>query len=479
MAGIAWVAREAPDQPYGGESADRKVTDGQSTSSSASDRAPELQSAPGFAADGEGFGTATDDALDQRDSDAIEALGEEVVTSFAHADVLTQRGLALLAEFDRRRGWELAGYPSCADWLAARGRIDVGTAREKVRTARALAGLPLTNAAMARGELTFCQVRALTRAATPANEEDLLPLAQDASVKELERMIRAWKKGTRQTEAAREREIHDSRTLSVFPDDDGGYVLKARLTAEQGALLRRVLEAASDALFGENPSVGQTNSEKHKEAGQRRADALALMAERAMAAGFGPPADDCDVPISGGSADRYQVVLHVQQETLSVDGELAMSELEDGTRVSHATARRIACDATVVTVTRKPDGTVLDVGRKRRSVPWRLRRALEIRDRGCRFPGCGRRFTQGHHVTHWADGGGTSLENCLLLCRYHHGLVHEGGWEIGFGAERRPIFFDPRGHLHYDGRWQPPSISHDVIAALLDEPARPAPQTRA
>jgi hypothetical protein len=191
------------------------------------------------------------------------------------------------------------------------------------------------------------------------------------------------------------------------------------------------------------------------------------MAERAIAAGFGPPGDDADVPISGSRADRYQVVLHVEPKTLSAEGELAMSELEDGTRVSHETARRIACDAGVVRVAQMPDGTVLTLGRKTRTISGPLRRGLEIRDRGCRFPGCGRRFTEAHHVVHWADGGETSLDNGLLLCRYHHRLVHEGGWGIGFGAERRPVFFDPRGHMHFDGAWQPPKIAEEVMAALL------------
>ena len=135
------------------------------------------------------------------------------------------------------------------------------------------------------------------------------------------------------------------------------------------------------------------------------------------------------------------------------------------------TSRRLACDATVVTVSRGPDGSVLDVGRKTRTIPWRLRRALEIRDRGCRFPGCGRRFTDGHHVRHWADGGETSLDNCVLLCGFHHTLLHEGRWTMGWDADRRPIFFDPRGHLHYDGSWQPPKVTEDEVAALIAEQA--------
>ena len=127
-----------------------------------------------------------------------------------------------------------------------------------------------------------------------------------------------------------------------------------------------------------------------------------------MAAGFGgsgPESGDgsADVPISGTRAQRYQVVLHVEEVTLSADGEPARSELEDGTRLSAESARRLACDASVVRVLHGRDGSNLDVGRRTRTISPALRRALEVRDRGCRFPGCGLRFT-----TVWstrADGG--------------------------------------------------------------------------
>jgi hypothetical protein len=449
MGRAAWVVREASDRPYG---------------------------------------AGAGGAIDPLDVDAIEALGEEYVTLDAHIEAALQRSLAVLAEFDRLKGWELAGYPSCAHWVVARRRVDLHTARERVRTARALAGLPLTSAAMARGELSFCQVRELSRAATPDNEEELLTLARGSSVKQLERMIRAWKKGSRQDEAARERACYESRTVAIFPDDDGGYALKGRLTAEQGALLMRAIDAAGDALFRANPSAAQTDEDKQREAGQRRADGLTLLAERALAAGFGPPADEAEAPISGSRAERYQVVLHVQPEALAggesgllmhsagrvmsaPSADPGMSELEDGARVPRGTSRRLSCDATVVTVSRSRDGTLLDVGRRTRTIPWRIRCALEIRDRSCRFPGCGRRFTDGHHVKHWADGGETSLDNCVLLCGFHHRLMHEGRWTMGWDADRRPIFFDPRGPMHYDGGWQPPVITDDAVAALFAEQA--------
>jgi hypothetical protein len=114
-----------------------------------------------------------------------------------------------------------------------------------------------------------------------------------------------------------------------------------------------------------------------------------------------------------------------------------------------------------------PDGRALDVGRRTRTIPPALRRALEARDRGCRFPGCGARFTDGHHVRHWADGGETSLQNTLLLCRHHHTLVHEGGWRVEWWGEGRPAFFGPRGQTVFEGRWQPPELPAEPVGALV------------
>jgi hypothetical protein len=176
-------------------------------------------------------------------------LEEEITTLAAHIHAATQRLLTLIAEFDRRRGWELGGHRSCAHWLALRTGIDLGTAREKVRTARALVGLPETRASMGRGELSFSKVRALTRVVTKANETTLLSVARVSTTAQLERKVRAVRRGSAKDEAELERQRHESRTFSVFPDDEGMYVVRGRLPAEVGAVLMRAVEAASDALY--------------------------------------------------------------------------------------------------------------------------------------------------------------------------------------------------------------------------------------
>ncbi|MBK5097473.1 MAG: DUF222 domain-containing protein [Gemmatimonadetes bacterium] len=436
------------------------------------------------------------------DIDEIEELEEEIVVLSAHLHAGEHRLLVLVAEYDRRRGWELGGHRTCAHWLAFRTGIDLGAAREKVRAARALTELPGTSAAMRRGELSFSMVRALTRVATPENEADLLELACGCTAAQLERIVRGFRLGSRQDEAVREQARHDSREFSVFPDEEGVYVVRGRLTPEIGALLMRAVEAAGDALYRERGFAVMTengSAEPSRQASaQRRADAIGLVAERALAAGFGgsevgtegtlsqtddalDPEQDLKngsaepsrrIPVSGTRAERYQVLLHVDAETLSEEGGLGRSEFEDGTRVSAETSRRIACDASVVPIRHGNGANDLDVGRKTRTISPAQRRALEARDRGCRFPGCGLRFTDAHHVKHWADGGETALGNLVLLCSYHHRLVHEENWKVEWWGAGRPAFIDPRGQKHFNPRRPAPALlpsDEDPVEALIQD----------
>jgi hypothetical protein len=416
----------------------------------------------------------------------LEELAEKIVVLAAHLDAGTHQLLTLVADFDRRRGWELGGHRSCAHWLSFRIRINLGAARERVRAARALADLPQTSASMSRGELSLSMVRALTRVATPENENDLLDLARGCTVAQVERMVRGFKLGSRQDEAARERARYRSRNLSIFSDEDGMYVVKGKLTAEHGALLMRAIEAAGDALYSEEierMSKNVSHATLFRNAARRRADAIGLVAARALAAGFGTTSDESEdtpttessarPPLSGTRAERYQVMLHVDADTLSADKEPGRSELEDGTRVAAETSRRLACDAAVVQVSHDTDGSVLGVGRKTRTISPALRRALEVRDRGCRFPGCGLRFTDAHHVKHWADGGETTFQNLLLLCSFHHRLVHEEEWKIEWWGEGRPMFIDRRGGFHTDGLKVPsPELPVDPVEALIEDNRR-------
>ena len=349
----------------------------------------------------------------------------------------------MLREFDARAGWN-TGFLSCAQWLHWRTGFDLGACREKVRVARALAVLPLVSAEMQRGRLSYAKVRAITRVATPGSEQALLDLALAGTSAQVERCVRAWRSVDR-VEAARQADTrHLSRELSTWVDDDGMVVIRARLTPEAGAVVQRALQAASDRLFREASGAEQVQALTDEVTPrQRRAEALVRLAEAALAG-------DLEASAAG---DRYQVVVHIDH---TADGGRAVADEHDGREapleaavieaerqmvdVSAETSRRMACDASLVTVWHAGDGSSLDVSRKTRAVPAATRRALVARDSGCRFPGCNSRYCDAHHVRHWADGGPTRLDNLVLLCRRHHRLVHEGGFTVSWDVQGTVAF---------------------------------------
>ncbi len=444
-----------------------------------------------------GGASATADAISapappepSNDDDELFQLGERIAELAARINAAESRMMTLIADFDRRGGWK-DGFGSCAEWLAWRIGIKIGPARERVRTARALERLPQTADALREGSISYAKVRALTRVATPEHEAELLEFARAGSAAKLEQTVRMWRRLSRDAELTAEQTRHRSRAFSVFVDGDGMYVVKGRLEPEAGAVLMRAVEAASDALFRREHGADDARPETTDappEPKQRRADAVGLLAERALAAGFGggelrgarggsdepdgAPVAESDAAFragvvgtpgggpknaanaepsveSGTSAERYQVMVHCDAASLSTEGEPGRSDL-DGIRVSAETSRRMACDAAVVAMVHAKDGSALSVGRRTRTIPPHIRRALEERDRGCRFPGCACRFTEAHHVKHWADGGETSLRNTLLLCRRHHRAVHEGWVKVSVNSDGTVVFFTPTGRILVD-----------------------------
>ena len=354
----------------------------------------------------------------------LDRLGDEIAELSAHLDAATARLLDLIREFDARGGWN-TGFRSCAAWLAWRVGLDLGAARERVRVARALETLPALAEALARGELSYAKVRALTRVATPATEARLLAVGRAGTAAHVERIVRGWRRVDRQAEAREAARQHAGRALHVYQDEDGTMVLRGRLTPEVGALLLRALDAARETLYqrrraneavlpAADPAVAAPTR------AQQQADALALLAETALHHELDP----------GASGERYQVVVHVDAAVLADPNQPGQSVLEEGSHVSAETSRRLACDASRVVMRHDEDGRVVEVGARTRTIPPALRRALHHRDRSCRFPGCNIRFGQGHHVRHWAQGGPTTLSNVALLCHRHHRAVHEEGYQI-------------------------------------------------
>jgi len=368
----------------------------------------------------------------------VEQLGEAIAGLAARMHAATYELLVMLREFDAQGGWN-TGFMSCAHWLSWRTGIDMGAAREKVRVAKALHALPRLSGALQHGEISYAKVRALTRVATPDNEPRLLELAYHATAAQVERVARAWRWCDRREEARDTEQRHLSRSVTSYVDEDGMLVLRARLTPELGAVVQQALEAAAERLYQESRDAAEPESiSEEVTPAQRRADALGLVAECALKGELE----------RGTAGDRYQVVLHVEAGSGPEAEAHAVLELDGGgVRVSAETSRRLSCDASVVVMREAANGSVLDVGRRTRTVPTPIRRALIARDRRCRFPGCTARRCDAHHITHWADGGSTALDNLMLLCRRHHTLLHEGGISVARDVLGSLTFVRPDGRV--------------------------------
>jgi 5-methylcytosine-specific restriction endonuclease McrA len=370
----------------------------------------------------------------------VDRLGDEIAELSAHLDAATAGLLALIREFDARGAWN-TGFRSCAAWLSWRVGLDLGAAREQVRVARALGTLPLLADALARGQLSYAKVRALTRVATPETEGRLLAFARAGTAAHVERLVRGWRRVDRVAESRETARRHAGRALHVYQDEDGMMVVRGRLEPEVGALLVQALAAARETLYqrarraeGDAAESGNVSAETPPLA-QQQADALALLAETALHHGMEP----------GSPGERYQVVVHVDAAALADPDEPGQSVLEDGTRLCAETSRRLACDASRVVMRHDEAGRAVEIGARTRTIPSTLRRVLQHRDRGCRFPGCGVRFGEGHHLRHWAQGGPTTLSNLALLCRRHHRAVHEEDYQVARGPDGTLRFRRPDG----------------------------------
>src|SRR5829696_2701519 len=246
----------------------------------------------------------------------VDRLGDEIAELSAHLEAATARLLTLIREFDERNGWN-TGFRSCAHWLAWRVGLDLGAARERVRTARALGLLPRLAEALSRGELSYAKVRALTRVATPETEERLLAVGRAGTACHVERIVRGWRRVDQIAEARETEQRHKSRALHVYQDEDGMVTIRGRLTPEAGAALMQALAAARETLYQRARDVSAETSME-----QQQADALALVAETALHHGIDP----------GAPGERYQVVVHVDAAVLADPAAPGQSVLEGGTR---------------------------------------------------------------------------------------------------------------------------------------------------
>jgi hypothetical protein len=347
-------------------------------------------------------------------TDALDRATAQMVAASAEA-------LRVVALYDERRLWERDGATSMTSWLAARYGLAWGTAREWVRVAHALRELPQISRAYAGGRLSWDQLRPLTRFATSETDEYWAQRAPRLRPSTLYREAARHEQVQKQ-DAVR---AHRMRSLSMWwdPEEPILYV-EGMFPAEQGAALQTAIERRAEHIVLADDPVSPQEA--------RLADALVELVTESHDQGSPVPT----------------LVVHVGADVLagqeSPEGPW-LAETESGKRLCTEAVRRLACDSRIDWVLHSGNRSV-GIGRRGRSVPETITRLLRHRDGGCRFPGCERRqWVKAHHIVHWGDGGGTDLDNLVLLCHAHHRLIHEGGWRISGHPAEDLRFHDPGG----------------------------------
>jgi hypothetical protein len=375
----------------------------------------------------------------------VEVLDALVVGEQAfRLEVLTE-----VARLDIGGMWKQDGATSMADWLVGRYTISVGTAREWITVARALTEQPHIRETYANGRLSWDQLRALVRFTSPDDEAEWAQRAPTMTVAQL----RAVNKTVTSVDVV---EAHQRRWVSWwFEDERPGFHMTVDMADPEGATLATWLTRRANQ-YDPDPQSGV-----YEPFEARCADALYELASQALGA-------DRD-------HDRATVVIHTDLATL-ID-KVGTATFADGPALANDTLRRLACDARLQLAINDPEQGTIGVGRTTRTIPPWLARLVRLRDQGCRFPLCRRtRWTQAHHIIHWVDGGPTNLDNLIILCAFHHRLIHEHGWTIHGHPGGKITWHRPDGHPFTP---QPPAVPLHLSKHILNltPPIQPPART--
>ena len=362
-------------------------------------------------------------------------LAEDMVELRRTMDRLEFQFSRRLRLFSKRRGYATLGFVSLISWLRRACRLMPGAAMQHSEVARNLPSLPHTSTALASGDIGFHHAAVIARSVTEvgaeavaAEESRLVRAAHNLDPKYLSYLTRRLRysidpDGT----LAHSNDQYDYRYVHLSQTLDGVFYLDGRLDAEGGATLRTALNALESRL-------------DERSGAMRRADAMVEMARKQLDAGT--------LPEVAGQKPHLSVI--ASTATLAKAPGAPAADLEWSQPITADAARRLACDSAMTRVVLGPSSEPIDVGRCTRTIPPALRRALVVRDRGCRFPGCDRPpdWCDGHHLIHWIDGGETALSNTCLLCRRHHRFVHELGWRLLWGDEGEMLAIKPELGIH-------------------------------
>ena len=368
----------------------------------------------------------------------LEELADSLQESWKSVCECTAKFLRKVYEFDLRQGYKEWGFSDTAEWLDFKCGISRVTARDKVRVARCLVVLSKVEKAFAEGKLSYSKVRALTRVAKLETEDELLDFALKCPASFLEKRLGELRNGS---VSGTSDGAHMERRLWSCEREGDQVEIKVNLTKEDAGVVLAALERCKHEIA----ESGLQHDGKWDDLALS-ADALVLMARRSMAGRFNGDGSDQEhgeaevgSDSAESSASAHLVMVHVDESALRGNGGASDLPIK--------TVKRLLCDGSAVGIIENGDGEPLSIRRRSRTVPTGMRRALDARDRTCRFPGCSHtRWLDAHHIRHWTDGGETNLDNLVLLCTHHHRLLHEGGFQMLERDEGGYYFAKRDGH---------------------------------
>jgi len=347
-------------------------------------------------------------------------LGEELVRLRHVVDLLELEFARLSGRFSETDEWDGGGFLSPIHWIRVNCHLGGGAAADPITVGQQLAELPLSAAALEEGGIGFSHLALIARTSEAVTDG---PRSLDEGrllAKGLELTVSQFRKACQHERhaadpngfAEEERQAAEERTLTMSSFEDGGLFLKGVFDPVGGAAIRNALE----------PLARKSGRDDERRREQRLADALVELAGHALDSGA--------IPDRGSQRPHLQVTASL--ETLLGRMGAPAADLELSLPISSKCVERIACDCNVTRILLDADSMVIDVGRSKRLISGARRTALNHRDRHCRWPGCDRpaSWSESHHLKHWIDGGGSDLDNLVLLCHRHHWLVHEGRWQI-------------------------------------------------
>jgi Domain of unknown function (DUF222)/HNH endonuclease len=353
------------------------------------------------------------------------AIGDDLQELRRHINGCEAEFTRRLRRFDKGGGYAATPALTAKAWLRWKCNFSPAAAADRVAVARHLDDLPLATEAFADGDISYPHAAMIARTAEKlgqkmeSNAETILVTA----AKELDlgqlRVVTMKLLHLMDPDSVLDEsnESHERRFLSLSQTLDGVFYLNGRLDAEGGAILQTALNA-----LGGPPTAEDKRTPK-----QRRADLLVELARRQL--------DGGNLPEVGGQ--RPHLAVTVSMATLANQPGSPAAELDWAQPIPAETARRLACDAAITPVFLGSESDQPRADKTTRVISGSQRKALVVRDKGCRFPGCDRPadWTDAHHLKHWADGGETVMDNLVLLCRRHHRKVHEEGWHLGMTAD--------------------------------------------